>query len=232
MGEFYRVPATFPRSMKNKMRAVFFLLACGLALAAPAALAEMWRNHFDADAISRSPAFFDFQVLGAPGTARWMVLNDVNPPSAPNQLTQVVANRPDGSIGAALRRTVAMADGKLSVALKKVPAREGLVFRMTDEKNFLVLLLDGKSGETRLIAYRNGMPTELARGEAAIDREWGVLVVSLAGPAISASWNEKELLRVTDAHPASGRVGLATAGPGRASFDEFVIDTGDEARKP
>lgn len=219
--------------MKKQTRLVFFLLACGLVLAAPAALAERWRNHFDADAISRPPAFFDFEVLGAPGTAtRWMVLNDVNPPSAPNQLTQVVANRPDGSIAVALRRNVAMADGTLTVALKKVPAREGLVFRMTDEKNFLVLLLNGQSGETRLIAYHAGTPTELARGTAAIDREWGILAVSLAGPAISASWNEKELLRATDAHPASGRVGLATAGPGRASFDEFVIDTGDEPRKP
>ena len=218
--------------MKNQMRLVFFLLMCGLILAAPAALAERWRNHFDADAISRPPAFFDFEVLGAPGTTRWIVLNDVNPPSAPNQLTQVVANRPDGSIGVALRRSVAMADGTLSVSLKKVPAREGLVFRMTGEKDFLVLLLDGKSGQARLIAYRNGTPAELARGTAAIDRDWGILAVSLAGPTNSASWNEKELLRATDAHPASGRVGVATAGPGRASFDEFVIDTGDEARKP
>lgn len=215
--------------MKKQTLPVFFLVACGLILAAPAALAERWRNHFDADAISRPPAFFDFEVLGAPGAMRWMVLNDVNPPSAPNQLTQVVADRPDGSIAVALRRSVTMADGTLSVALKKVPAREGLVFRMTDEKNFLALLLDGKSGETRLIAYRNGTPTELARGAAAIDREWGILAVSLAGPAISASWNEKELLRATDARPASGRVGLATAGPGRSSFDEFVIDTGGGA---
>jgi len=218
--------------MKKQMPLVFFLLACGLILAAPAALAERWRNHFDADAISQPPAFFDFEALGAPGTTRWIVLNDVNPPSAPNQLTQVVANRPDGSIGVALRRSVAMADGTLSVSLKKVAAREGLVFRMADEKNFLVLLLDGKSGETRLIAYRNGTPAELARGAAAIDREWGNLAVSLAGPSISASWNEKDLLRATDAHPASGRVGLATAGPGRASFDEFVIDSGDGVHKP
>ena len=218
--------------MKNKTRLAFLVLACGLSLGAPAALAEKWRNHFDADAISRPPAFFDFQVLGAPGATRWIVLNDVNPPSAPNQLTQVVASRPDGSIGVALRRSVAMADGTLSVALKKLPAREGLVFRMIDEKNFLVLLLDGKSGDTRLIAYRNGSPAELARGAAAIDREWGILAVSLAGQAISASWNEKELLHATDPHPASGRVGLATTGPGRASFDEFAIDTGDEARKP
>lgn len=218
--------------MQHRNRFALSLLTCGLALAAPAALAERWRNHFDADAISRPPAFFDLEVLGAPTGARWIVVNDRNPPSAPNQLTQTIANRPEGSIGVALRRNVALLDGKLSVALKKMPAREGLVFRMANEKDFLVLLLHGQSGETRLIAYRSGKPSELARGKAAIDRDWGILTVSLAGPVISATWNEKDLLRGTDGHPVSGRVGLATDGPGIASFDEFVIDTGEETARP
>ena len=77
--------------MKHVSRAALTLLAVALLAAAPAALAEVWRNHFDADAASRAPAFFDFEVLGTPGKANWMVVADHNPPSAPNQLTQTVA---------------------------------------------------------------------------------------------------------------------------------------------
>ena len=66
---------------------------------------------------------------------------------------------------------------------------------------------------------------ELARGKAAIDLDWGILRVDLSGPTVSASWNEKELLQGLDAKPATGRVGLATEGPGFASFDELVIVT-------
>ena len=33
-------------------------------------------------------------------------------------------------------------------------------------------------------------------------------------------------------HPVAGRAGLATAGPGEASFDEFVLETAETGRKP
>jgi hypothetical protein len=115
-------------------------------------------------------------------------------------------------------------DGKLAAALKKLPAWEGLVFRMSSDKDFLVLLVNGQSGESRLTAYRDGTPKELGRGRAVIDRDWGNLLVVLAGQKITATFNQKSLLQATDPHPASGRAGLATEGPGIASFDEFVID--------
>jgi len=198
----------------------------------PAVPAEVWRNHFDADGQSRPPAFFDLVVLGLPGKAAWIVVADHNPPSAPNQLTQAVSKRPEGSIAAAIRRNVSLEDGKLNVSLKKLASREGLVFRMADEKNFLVLLIDGASGDARLRAYRDGAPVEVARATAPSDREWGILTVSLEGPTIAASWNQKELFRATDPKPVSGRVGVATEGPGIASFDEFVIDTGAAVAKP
>ena len=66
---------------------------------------------------------------------------------------------------------------------------------------------------------------ELARGKAEIDRDWGNLVVTLTGKEIAVTWNEKPLLKGTDAKPAAGRAGLATEGPGVAAFDEFVIET-------
>ncbi|MGH9368367.1 MAG: hypothetical protein ACRD3M_11900 [Thermoanaerobaculia bacterium] len=210
--------------MKNKTRKALLLLVSSLPVAASG---ESWRSHFDADAGARPPAFFDAATLAAPGKANWIVIADFNPPSAPNQLTQTMKSRPDGSIAVALRRNVSLEDGKLSVALKKLPSRAGLVFRMAGERDFLVLLLDGQSGQARLTTYRGGVPTELARGDALLDREWGILTVSLDGATVSARWNEKDLLRGSDPGPASGQVGLATEGTGIAAFDELVID-----RKP
>jgi hypothetical protein len=209
--------------MKTKTRRALALLGALLPLAASG---ETWRNHFDADSAARPPGFFDTMVLGAPGRANWIVVADPNPPSTPNQLTQTVRDRPKGSIAAALRRNVAIQDGTVAAALKKLPVVSGLVFRLTGDKDFLVLLLDGTSGEAILTAYRGGMPTELARGKANLQNEWGNLKVTLARSAVSATWNEAELLAGKDDKPASGRTGVATEGPGIAAFDELVIDDG------
>lgn len=201
--------------------ALGLLLPSAPGLAAP----EKLRNHFDSDAPMRAPGFFDLLVLGAPGDAEWRVMAQFNPPSAPNALSQVKARRPVDSIAAAIRRNVLLKDGTLSVGVRKADARGGVVFRMTDEKNFAVLLLDSATGEARLLRYKDGQPTEIAQARVApIARGWGDLVVTLAGPKISAVWEGKPLLEAADPAPVSGRTGLAAAGPGVASFDEFVID--------
>ncbi len=128
--------------MKHAARFAVALLASALVGAAPAASGEVWRNHFDADGPSRPPAFFDLQVLGAPGKANWMVVADHNPPSTPNQLTQTIPKRPEGSIAVALRRNVTLQDGRVTVALKKLPAKAGLVLREVSENVFLALLAE------------------------------------------------------------------------------------------
>jgi hypothetical protein len=209
--------------MKTKTRRSLLVLGAILPLAA---YGETWRNHFDADSAARPPGFFDTMVLGAPGRANWIVVADPNPPSTPNQLTQTVRDRPMGSIAAALRRNVAIQDGTVSVSLKKLPTVSGLVFRLSSDRDFLVLLLDGTSGEAALTAYRGGSPTPLARGKANLQNEWGTLKVTLARTAVTATWNEAELLAAEDDKPASGRAGVATEGPGIASFDELVLDDG------
>ena len=195
------------------------LLAFSLAVPA---FAEKNRNHFDSDAPMRAPAFFDFSVFGNPARAEWMVLAEANTPSATNQVTQTIAGRPEDSIAAALRRNVAFRDGRVSVAVRRGSSGAGLVFRVVDDRNFLVLLLDAGGGEAKLTAYRNGVATPLATSKIRIDREWGFLVVDLSGPDVRAQWNETDLLRGKDPAPAAGRAGLAALG--RASFDELVFD--------
>ena len=208
--------------MKKKILFVLPILVSVL----PAASAEVWRNHFDADAAARPPAFFQPVVLGVPGNANWMVVSDYNPPSSPNQLTQTIKTRPEGSIAAALRKNAVLENGTLSVSLKKLPSRAGLLFRMANEREFLVLLVDGATGDAWLTAYGDAAPKELARGKGVLDREWGNLKVSLEGGTVSATWNEKELLRGTDPKPVPGGAGVATEGAGFAAFDELVIDDG------
>ena len=199
-------------------------LALCAVLLAGSARAERIRHHFDSDSAGRPPGFFDAVVWGSPGEADWKVLGDTNPPSTPNKLLQTLDNRPPGSIAVALRRSYVFQDGTVSVALRRGAGLAGIVLRAAGEKDSLVLFLDVASGDARLSSYRGGKATELARGKAEIDQEWGRLSVSASGPQVSARWNDKPLLTATDPHPASGRVGLATTGPGTASFDEFVFE--------
>jgi len=198
------------------------------AQAAPGAI----RNHFDADAAMRAPAFFDFVVLGAPGDADWKVTPDFNPPSAPNDVSQTIPDRPDNSIAAALRRNVSLSDGRISVYLKKLKGRAGMVFRLVSERDFLVLLLDLDRGEAKLVSYREGKPTVLGSGKATFTTLWSMLAVELHGAEIRASWAGKPLLSASDPAPAAGRVGMATAGPGPVTFDEFLIEPAGEKPKP
>ena len=199
------------------------LVALGL-LCAIAARGEKIRNHFDADAAMRPPGFFDAVVWGARGDAQWRVIADTNPPSTPNRLIQILDARPAGSIAAALRRNYVFQDGRISAGVRRGPGLGGLVLRGAGEKDFLVLLLDLTTGDARLSSYRDGKATELARGTAKMDHEWGILSVDAAGPSITARWNGQPLLQAVDPRPIAGRSGLATAGPGAVSFDEFILE--------
>ncbi len=201
------------------------------ALASAALPAETLRNHFDTDGIMRPPGFFDFAVLGAPGAARWLILSDLNPPSAPNCVSQTEAARPTDSIAAALRRNQVFQDGAMSTFVKRGPGRAGLLLRTVDEKNFLVVLADTGTGEAVLWSYRDGKPSELGRGRSPFERGWEKLGVTASGPKVAVLVNDQKLFEAADPRPAAGRTGLATAGPGSARFDEFVIEAAD-ARKP
>ena len=199
------------------------LLACS-----GRAQAQKLRNHFDSDALMREPAFFDFLVLGAPGEAQWKVMAEFNPPSTPHGVSQVLSERPAESIAVAIRRNANLQNGTISLGIKRMSGRGGIVFRLASEKNYLALLLDPMSGDARLLASREGRTSELARGKAEGTRDWGVLTVVLSGSKVAASWEGKPLLEGPDSAPASGRTGIATAGPGIMSFDEFTIDPADK----
>jgi hypothetical protein len=205
-------------------------LAALLGAAAPL-LAEKVRNHFDSDSVMRPPGFFDAVVLQAPGPARWLILTDLNPPSTANCLAQTETSRPADSIGAAVRRNYSFQDGAVSTFVKRGVGRGGLLLRMADEKNFVVLLADTASGNAVLWSYRDGKPTELGRGRAVLAREWEKFGVTAAGPALSVLFDDQKLFDATDPKPVAGRSGLATAGPGEIRFDEFILEP-VEAPKP
>ncbi len=205
------------------------LVLLAVALAAPASPADAGaprklRNHFDSDAVLGAPGYFDFVVLGAPGPAQWKVTVGTNPPSTPNVASQIVTDRPEGSIAAAVRRGAVLRDGTLSLALEKGVGRGGLVFRLAGEKAFCALLLDLTSGDARLTSWRDGRAEVLSRGKADLPNAWNVLAVTASGSKITAEINGKPLLEGTDPRPVSGRAGMATEGPGMVSFDEFLLE--------
>jgi len=199
-----------------------FALAAGV-LCAGFASGETVRNHFDTDSPMRPPGFFDAFVLGAPGPAKWLVLTDSNPPSAPNRLAQVETKRPADSIAAVVRRNYVFQDGTVTTYLKKGGGRGGMILRMAGEKDFLVLLVD-PSGDAVLTSYRGGRATELGRGRAKLENEWAKFGVVASGPSLTVTFDDQKLFDAKDPAPATGKAGLATAGPGETSFDEFVLE--------
>ena len=214
----------FSASM-NRRRPIFGALGlAAAALAAAAASAETVRNHFDTDSPMRPPGFFDSVVLGAPGPARWLVLTDPNPPSTPNRLAQVERDRPADSIAAVLRRNYVFQDGTVSTYVKRGGSRAGLLLRVAGEKDFLVLLVDTGTGESVLMSHRDGKAAELGRGRANLGREWEKFTVTAAGPSITVLFDDQKLFDAKDPKPVTGKTGLAAAGPGEASFDEFVLE--------
>lgn len=203
-------------------------LAAGLALLAASPLsAERIRNHFDADSIMRAPGFFDFVVLGAPSAAKWLVLSDKNPPSAPSVAAQVETGRPDASVAAALRRTYSYRDGTTSEFFKTGGSGSGLLVRYVDDRNYVLLLVDGKSGEAVLTSVRDGKSDVLARGKASFTETWQKVTLEASGPSIKVSVGDAPVLSGTDPHPVAGRVGMAAAGPGEARFDELILDSAE-----
>jgi hypothetical protein len=226
--------AAMPPARKRAASVSTLLLAGSVCVFAQAAAAptapqhEKLRNHFDSDILLRPPGFFDFLVLGAPAEANWKVTAASDSPSPPNRVTQVIAERPPDSIAVAVRRNAVFRDGTTSLALRKGMGRGGIVFRLAGEKNFRALLVDLSTGDARLTVYRDGRAAELAHGKAVLDNEWGVLWIGVSGKKIEARWNEKPLLEGTDPLPVSGRAGMATAGPGMVSFDEFILEPSDE----
>jgi len=213
--------------MKYRYR---FLLPAALAaapflLSPDASAAETVRNQFDADAMVRAPGFFDLVVLGPnPAPARWLVLADPNAVSAPNRLAQVEKKRPADSIAAAVRRTYAFEDGSVTVFLRQGGSRAGLLARLTDPSNFLVLLVDTTGGEAVLSSWRDGKPTELGRGRATFAKSWAKFGIVARGPSLTVTLDDAKLFEATDPRPASGRTGMVAAGPGEASFDDFVLE--------
>jgi len=210
--------------MRSSQRFLRHFVWAAAVLTAPALPAETIRNHFDTDSVMRAPGFFDAAVLGAPGPARWLVLVDPNPPSAPNKLSQVEAQRPADSIAAAIRRTYAFQDGTVSTFTKRGGSRAGLLLRFQDDKTFVVLLADTTAGDVVLTSYRDGKATELGRGRVKFERDWEKLAVVANGPALTALFDGQKVFEAKDPNPASGKTGLAAAGPGEASFDEFVLE--------
>jgi hypothetical protein len=98
-----------------------------------------------------------------------------------------------------------------------------MILRMAGEKDFLVLLVD-PSGDAVLTSYRGGRATELGRGRAKLEKEWEKFGVVAAGPSLTVTFDDQKLFDAKDPAPATGKAGLATAGPGETSFDEFVLE--------
>jgi hypothetical protein len=220
------------KSTRGFFSTCVLLAALFSALTSAGASAEEIRNHFDSDSILRPPGYFDLIELGAPGKSRWLVLTDLNPPSAPNRLVQTETKLPDDAIAAAVRRTYTFQDGTASAMIKKGgTGKAGLLLRMADEKDYLLLLVDTATGDLALSSIVGGKSTELGKGKVTFEKLWEKFGVTAAGPSLTVTFNDKKVFDATDPKPANGRVGVAAAGPGEVSFDELILAPADGSAK-
>jgi hypothetical protein len=141
-----------------------------------------------------------------------------------------VPNRPKESIAAALRRNVdfAMGPGRDDDASRAGTWRDRLSNGRRTEFPWRCSVNLGVR-RARLLPYGKGVPTELGSAKGVLDREWCLLQVVAKGPHIVARFNERPLIEAVDPSPTSGRAGIATAGPGLASFDEFITDPTEQS---
>jgi hypothetical protein len=94
--------------------------------------------------------------------------------------------------------------------------------------DFLVLLVDLATGEAPPLSYRKGRATEPREGDPQGEERMGRPEDPRVRPRITAEWDGESLLEAVDPNPAAGRSGMATAGPGVVSFDEFILDPAAE----
>ena len=117
-------------------------------------------------------------------------------------------------------------DGTSSTFFKKGGSRSGLILRYVDEKNYLLLLVDGASGEAVLTSVRDGKArcSDAARatfsdaGRSSESRRSGPSVKASLGDARSSKGPIRTRWR---ARRHRGR------GPGRGAFDELVFESAE-----
>jgi hypothetical protein len=124
----------------------------------------------------------------------------------------------------------AYADGVVKVRFQCLDGMEsvggGVVVRMKDRKNYVVVRADGVAKSLRIVAVRDQKDTVLASADIASPklRTWLALEVTFQGANLKAVLDGKTTVTATDDAPVSGWCGLATDADAETQFDDLKIE--------
>jgi hypothetical protein len=103
----------------------------------------------------------------------------------------------------------------------------GVTFRFVDVTHHSVARLDVAGRAIEVVAIDGASERVLGRAPAELAPDvWQEISVEARGDRIAVSLNGREVVRVTELVPATpGTIGLWAPAPGRAYFDELVVET-------
>ncbi|MFO0893122.1 MAG: hypothetical protein U0790_28790 [Isosphaeraceae bacterium] len=184
-------------------------------------MAPMWEDHrtwdFEAAAVGKA----------APGIAqevgRWEVAAD-----GQNRVLSQKARNENHVFNVALVEGSRYKDLDLSVRLRAVNGKldqgGGLVWRAKDKDNYYVARYNPLEDNLRVYKVEGGKRTQLDHAEAAGDREWHTLRITMKDRAIVGYLDGKKLLIAEDStFPEAGRIGLWSKADAVSDFDDLVV---------
>jgi hypothetical protein len=124
----------------------------------------------------------------------------------------------------------AYADGTVKVRLQCIDGMEsvggGVVVRMKDRRNYVVVRADGVLKSLRIVAVRDQKESVLGSVDIGSPKlkAWLALEVSFQGPTIKAVLDGKATATGTDDAPVAGWCGLATDADAETQFDDFKVE--------
>jgi hypothetical protein len=175
----------------------------------------------------------------APGKAEWMVVHDPVAPTRPHVFRLAKTESGVNTFNLALVENGSFRDVDLSVKIQPNSGVKdqggGLVWRVKDEKNYLLCRINPVESNIRVYRVENGERTQLQTATLVTKAGfWYTLRVVMSGDRITCYINTVEFITAREGTMKdAGTVGFWTQGDAATSFDNFSVqEVKSEATTP
>ncbi len=185
---------------------------------------------FDKLELDKSPTGWKTAYTNAaPGKAEWMVAYDPVAPTLPNVFRLAKTESGPNTFNLALVENGSFRDVDLSVKIQPNSGTKdqggGLVWRVKDERNYLLCRINPLESNIRVYRVENGERTQLQTAALVTKAGfWYTLRVVMSGDRITCYVNTVEFISAREGTMKdAGTVGLWTKGDAATSFDNFSV---------
>jgi hypothetical protein len=188
-------------------------------------------RNFDDQTVGQVPSGWtaaETNGKGKPG--KWEVVADATAPSTPNVVALTKTQNAGDTVNLLVAGGRKMADiQSLEVKVKALSGKAdqggGLIWRMTDDKNYYVARWNPLEKNLCLYCVKDGKRNQLKAVEVTGDaKAWHTIKVSQMGDKITVAFDDKPLIEATDATlTEAGGIGLWTKADAATAFDDVQI---------